>query len=668
MSHLFSHNAYCVLGLDTGASQKEISRWSKEIQHKLWADESPECETDIDTLNKIVRDESSVNDAVQRLSSPVKRIPEYFFWFEIENDADENNLSLLRDNQYDEALDDWKGRAEKSLTAKRNLAIASSLLLNHTGYKKYLKLSITAWKDVVNSDKFWQHFEKVYLLNDEVGTSKVALDNFRNSVANYLSDFYSEVSQDEKDNSIYAAFSTAFNVKGQKVQDEVLAPIFEQVNNASKQLQDLKVSKDNIISSDEANAIKRLVRLLQNSFQEIKDLGLYEDSQVKRMRDKAAEAISIVSVDLYNNLGEITKSAVLDKIALSLASGPAVISRIKKDIAITQQSLVGEKVVKPINALIEKEEFEKAIELILESQQAHADNKDLQGFLATRLKWCITGIAVSQFNEGQKLYNDEKYNEAKELLVANVEFILSYLEDTDISRNYVENILTEINKLTDAIGTEQDAAQSLDVLRNNVINQSEKQFKDKFEKNILITIADSAIYANFAEKLPAIKNRSVKNAPPLFTLNGVGTKIYGETLYFVFLFIPILPLASYNLKVNGDGSYIFYSKKPLKTWQSWWKWILIVIAIFIAITLMSGSSSSSSTDSTSTSPNTPTPSAWQMCSNEYDSLKSQLDSTNSTMDSYESAGNTDAFNNLVPQQNSLVQQLNSKATECNNLR
>lgn len=114
MSHLFSHNAYSVLGLDTSASQKEISRQSKEIKHKLWADENPECEVDIDTLNKIVRDESVVNDAVQRLSSPIKRIPEYFFWFEIENDADEKELALLRDKQYDEALEHWKERAEKS--------------------------------------------------------------------------------------------------------------------------------------------------------------------------------------------------------------------------------------------------------------------------------------------------------------------------------------------------------------------------------------------------------------------------------------------------------------------------------------------------------------------------------------------------------------------------
>lgn len=234
------------------------------------------------------------------------------------------------------------------------------------------------------------------------------------------------------------------------MQDEVLAPIFERVNNAG-QLQYLKVSEDNIISSEEANAIKRLVRLLQNSFQEIKDLGLYEDSQVKRMRDKAAEAISVVSVDLYNNLGEITKSSVLDKIALSLASGPATISQINQNIAFTQHTLVNEKIIKPINALIEKEEFEQAIELILKSQQAQADDKDLQGFLAMRLKWCITGIAVSELNEGEKLYNDKKYNEAKELLVANVEFILSYSEDTDINREYVENILTEIDKLTDTM-------------------------------------------------------------------------------------------------------------------------------------------------------------------------------------------------------------------------
>lgn len=610
MSRLFSHNAYSVLGLDTSAPQKEISRRSKEIQHKLWADENPEYETDIDNLNKIVRDESSVNDAVQRLSSPVKRIPEYFFWFEIENDADEKNLSLLRDNQYDEALEDWKERAEKSLTAKRNLAIASSLLLNNTGYKKYLKLSVDAWKYVVNSDRFWQHFEKVYALNDEVGTSKAALDNFRSSVTNYLSDFYTDVSQAKKDSSLYAAFSSVFKVKGQKVQDEVLAPIFERINNSSKQLQNLKVSEDNIISPQEVMAIKRLVRILQDSFQEIKDLGLYDDSHVKRMRDIAAEAISAVSVDLYNNLGEVTKSAALDKIALSFASGPAVISRINKDISITSMTLSREKVIKPINDLIENEEYEEAIELILSAQQTHVDNQDLQDFLSARLKWCITGIAVAQFSEGERLYNEKKYIEAKDLLASNVEFILSYLDDTDISREYVANILAEINRLTDAMGTQQTAGQSLETLRNNVIDQSEVHFKDKFEKNILITIADSAIYTNFAEKLPALKR-----------------------------------------------------KKTIKKW-AWY----IIIGIIILISYGSSSSNSSTDTSGNTSTGSSSNSAWQTCSNEYDNLKSQLDSTNSTMDSYKSAGNTEAFNNLVPQQNSLVQQLNSKATECNNLR
>lgn len=610
MSKLFSHNAYSILGLDTSAPQREISRRSKDIIKFLNIDQARDFETDIGVINKTERSETSVNDAVQRLSSPVKRIGEYFFWFEVENDQDEKDLNLLRDTQYDEALDDWKERSEKSLTAKRNLAIASSLLLNHTGYKKYLRLSVDAWSEIVTSDRFWQHFEKVYALNDEVGTNKDALDNFRSDLTNHLSDFYSDVSRAKKDSGIYAAFSTVFKVKGKKVQDEVLEPIFERVNNASKQLQDLKVSEDSIISPQEVMAIKRLVRILQDSFQEIKDLGLYDDSHVKVMRDKAAEAISAVSVDLYNNLGEVTKSSALDKIALSFASGPAVISRINKDITITQQTLSREKIIKPINELIEGEEFEQAIELIINSQQAHTDNRDLQDFLATRLKWCITGIAVSQFNEGEKLYNDKKYNEAKELLVANVEFILSYLEDTDISREYVENILTEINKLTDAIGTEQTAGQSLEALRNNVIDQSEEHFKDKFEKNILITIADSAIYANFAEKLPAIKR-----------------------------------------------------KKTIKQW-AWY--IIIGIIILISYGSSSGDSSTDSTGSSSSSSSSN--SAWQTCSNEYDSLKSQLDSTNSSMDSYKSAGNTEAFNNLVSQQNSLVEQVNSKATECNNLR
>jgi len=617
MSKLFSDNAYSVLGLNTSASQKDITNRSKEIHRTLFLDESPEFETDIDTINKTQRSESSVNNAIQRLSSRIKRIHEYFFWFEIENDKDEKDLSLLRDNQYDEALDNWKERSEKSLTAKRNLAIASSLLLSHTGYKKYLKLSVDAWKEVVESDKFWSHFEKVYALNDEIGTSRTAIDDFRNKVVDVLSDFYTDVSRSKNDKSIYAAFSKAIGAKGQKVQDEVLAPIFERINDASKQLHDLKVSKDGTLSQQKTMAIKRLVKRLQDSFQEIKDLGLFEDSQVKVMRDKAAEAINIVAVDIFNNLDEKTKASALVKVAQSLATGPAVLSRIDKNVKIMRDVSSQEKILKPINELIEAEDYESALEEIREALVQHKRDKDTQAFLIRTQKMCIAVIAMNQYNAGKALMDKNNYSQAKVLLSTNVEFILDYINNesgiNEENATHLSAVLSEINRLSFLLGKDKDAGNNIDNYRNGIVQQAKIGMDDEYDQTIFIYLIDSQILANLAQKLPELKRN-----------------------------------------------------KTLKSVVGW----VVTIGIFLAISAASSNNNSTNgnTGSTSGSSSSSTSSAWATCNSEYNSLNSQLSSVQSEMDSDKSAGNTDAYNALVPQQNSLVQQVNNKATECNNLR
>jgi hypothetical protein len=59
-------------------------------------------------------------------------------------------------------------------------------MLLKTGQKKYLTQSIGYWKDILLSEKFWPHFEKLYALNDEIGTSKSALDDFAKQATDHL--------------------------------------------------------------------------------------------------------------------------------------------------------------------------------------------------------------------------------------------------------------------------------------------------------------------------------------------------------------------------------------------------------------------------------------------------------------------------------------------------
>ncbi len=616
MANLFRDNAYNVLGLDISASQKEINKRSKEIVNLLKIDEESTYETDLEVA-EAKRTEATVKDAVQKLSSPTKKIQEYFFWFDVENDTDEKALQFLQNGKVNEAIDLWSKDADKEtatgFVSKKNLAILYSVLLVHKGLKSHLTQSISCWKDLVLSDKFWTYFEKIYALNDEVGTSDSALKAFRNNVTDVLADFYTDISQSKGDNSYYSLFSQVFAVKGQKMQRDVLSPIYEAINDTSEKLRNLNISEDNIVSPEEVAELKKLTRLLQTNFDKLKELGLYSDSQSKTMRDKAAEALRVVALDLYNNLGESEKPVALLNIASKIAGSTVTINKINKDVETLRQNRSDEKIIKPINELLENEKFAEALDLIEKRLESNKSNKDLNEFLEARLKWAITGVAAKDYRETMSQFNSGQFAKAADNFNGLRAFILSYIQYFNFNHDGLNDVLAEIDQLTgDPKALNLDNVQNY---RNKLVKGTEETFKDSFEESLIVFLIDCGIYGNIATHLPAIKR-----------------------------------------------------KNTIKKW-AWYAVIGVVILIIMAISGSDDSNSSTgSSTGSSTSSGSSSSSAYNTCSNQYDSLKSQLDSVEATMRRYEANDDADSYNALVPRQNSLVQQVNSKATECNGLR
>ena len=74
--------------------------------------------------------------------------------------------------------------------------------------------------------------------------------------------------------------------------------------------------------------------------------------------------------------------------------------------------------------------------------------------------------------------------------------------------------------------------------------------------------------------------KPIKSAPSLFTINGIGVTLYGNsdknpsdgsymaTYYLVFFFIPVLPLARYRVIPTGGG-YRFIGKGWLRAFDKW---------------------------------------------------------------------------------------------------
>jgi exonuclease VII small subunit len=335
MSNTLKNNAYHILGLDVSASEKDISKRSKEILNRLLADNTPEYDLDIGMFSDF-RTEDSVKDALQRLRSQKKKIKEYFFWLQIADSVDEQVLKFLKTKDYSNAIKTWQnvsdGDGTKNLLYKKNLAILYCLVLSVENNEEYLKDSLRAWEDLINSDKFWTSFSKIYRLHDEQTASEDVVNDFRKRVVELLSDIYTELHQIHKDNNYVNEFQKTFSIKGEKIEKNVLAPAYQVINKAVEGLEKMEVSKDGKFDKDESEVIKKYITSVQEELNKLIDLGLYDDSQTKIMRDRAANALRSIVIDLHNNLSELEKSKRLLEIAVSLAGTDSLKNKLKGEL------------------------------------------------------------------------------------------------------------------------------------------------------------------------------------------------------------------------------------------------------------------------------------------------------------------------------------------------
>lgn len=486
MSSILKNNAYHILGLETSASEKDILKRSKEMINRLKVDDIPEYNLDFDSIEKI-RTEDGVKDALRRLQSPKKKIEEYFFWFQIADGIDEQALDFIKLKKYTEAIDTWENvsntQSTKAFFYKKNLAILYCVLLSNKDNAGYFKSSLSIWKELIESEKFWVSFSKVYKLHDEQTASEDIINDFKNHIVKSLADMYTELHHTHKNNDYISEFQKVFSIKGGKAEESVLGPIYQIINDSTEKLEKLKVSEDGILDAEEKKIIKESIRLVRQELNKLIDLGLYEDSQTKVIRDRVADVLRSLSIDLHNNLNETEVALGLAKIAEEISGTGDSKSKIQADIATLQGNL--EYIAKEGN-------FNKIVDPIMADIKSGNSDK-----------------AISKINE------------------------YIYKADTDPE---LKKILTEV--------------------------------KSTLEERIVQ------------------HGKPISSAPSMFSINGVGTKIYGDTLYFIVLFIPLCPISRYSLTNNKDGSFNFHGKLELKQWQTYWKYCFIgVIIIWVLSSL-----------------------------------------------------------------------------------
>lgn len=336
MAHIsFKNNAYHILGLDTSASEKELLKRSKEIINRIKIDDTPEYDLDLGMFESS-RTEDSVKEALQRLQAPKKRIGEYFFWFQISDSVDEQALGLLKHKDYLNAIRTWQNAADgdgaKSYFYRKNLAVLYCMVLSLENDKRYLQDSLVTWKSILDSDKFWAAFSKAYKLHDEQTASDEVISEFKKHVVSYLSDIYTELHELHNDNDYIQRFQSVFSAKGEQVEKKILNPVYQTIHSAVEKLEKLKVSEDGKLDKEESDIIRNAVGTIQAEMNKLIDLGLYDDSQTKIMRDRAANALRAIVLDLHNNLSELEKSAKLLQVALGLAGTESLKNKLNSEL------------------------------------------------------------------------------------------------------------------------------------------------------------------------------------------------------------------------------------------------------------------------------------------------------------------------------------------------
>lgn len=346
MTTALRDNAYHILGLTGTATAKQILQRCNEIVQRLKIDDLPEYDLDIPAF-KGYRTEDSAKDALRRLQSPKARLREYFFWFRIADDIDRKAADRLAKRDLEGAIAIWQAAPDDQTNAgfghKRNMALALSIsLLSGTNPPGRIEASLSTWAGLLEAPKFWKAVSDDYKQDAEL-LSDEALVDFRQNAARDLSDIYAEIQETRGGGDFVYRFQQVFSARGKKIEEKILNPVFQAVQAAIEQLEQVKLGETDDYDSAKARQLKGPVAAMQAEFNKLIDAGLYEDSTTKLLRDRAATALRNVVLDIHNHHNDLDTSAKLLELADKIAGTGSLKALLKTDMEQIEKNIAHER-------------------------------------------------------------------------------------------------------------------------------------------------------------------------------------------------------------------------------------------------------------------------------------------------------------------------------------
>ncbi len=320
-------NSYNVLWLETNATHKEVNKRYKEIEKYLNIGEVPSYEGDLSFLDyKQIRTSNSIKSAFESLSNNKQKFFDFFLWFQINDSTDEQAMISLKQWNYKEAIHIWKEQYESNNTTRRFLYAKNLLILllikwieGDKFIIKNIEETVQIWKEMIDATNFWKLFESIFdEANDETDDFKITKAQ-KDEIIKSLSKIYINIGESISDLSIFWKFSQIFNLATSSVDHSMMDDIYQSIEWAVKDLEELDISSDWIFDNEEKKVVKDSINFIQEALNKTIDLSFYEDSKILLYRDRASRAIRKIVLDLHNNLDEAKKSLALLKIAQEIS-------------------------------------------------------------------------------------------------------------------------------------------------------------------------------------------------------------------------------------------------------------------------------------------------------------------------------------------------------------
>ncbi len=581
--HLAS-NAYRALGVTAEADAARVHGAASSALRAAALGLDPVADADLPGLGKLSRTEATIRMALGRVQNPQHRIRDRLFWFH----ASPTTSSAT--DAHPGTISDHDAALLSLLTAMSNDPVGE-------GARGWLA-AIRAFAELASRDDYWllcSQLEERCEFEPRALPSEInALRNdaVRLAAEGYLMAVRDALSREDTSRA-RLMLEALFQLRDTgpwavRAIEELTAPSTDAVRVHCDEVRKSfisKVSQARDAASANAlicaDALKYYRAHVQPALAKVAELLGSDDERYANARQEAAIVLVQIAVS-FSWADDAVRSEELTREALEFAPDAAHATRLKAELPRIEQQAQRQRVAESLRATLRANAPAEAAE------KAYAEAIGARDVIV-RGGTTITEEALSQL---------ERTPAARERnLGVSEKAIRSY-------RREIEPAIATLARLVPrdhafSLRARQDAAGCLAMLASTFSLANNPMRREQLSKEALALAegtplakeieADLGLIAAAAEKQRMFDAlEPISSAPTMFTVNGVGFKLYFErdydaetnshvsTHYLVFAFIPIFPIARYRVIAEGSRGYRFLGRLPLARADFWHQGVAIV--------------------------------------------------------------------------------------------